>query len=197
VNAKLYLEGGGDSKELHARCREGFRRLLERAGFENRMPRLVACGTRRATFDDFRTASAGAAGWFVAMLVDSEDPVEDSEKPWDHLRNRDGWNKPIGASDDQAMLMITSMETWIACDAEALRRRFGQGFKAAALHAVAGLEGKSRQDVLDALERATRACRTRYRKGRVSFEILGVLSPDVLTALPGFKRFLRILKRRL
>ena len=26
----IYLEGGGDSKELHTRCREGFRKLLEK-----------------------------------------------------------------------------------------------------------------------------------------------------------------------
>ena len=24
----IYIEGGGDSKELHTRCREGFRRLF-------------------------------------------------------------------------------------------------------------------------------------------------------------------------
>ena len=56
MNARLYIEGGGDSKQLHTRCREGFRKLLERCGFGGRMPRLVACGGRNSTFDDFSTA---------------------------------------------------------------------------------------------------------------------------------------------
>ena len=34
VSASIYLEGGGDSKELHIRCREGFRKLLENCGFQ-------------------------------------------------------------------------------------------------------------------------------------------------------------------
>ena len=41
----IYLEGGGESKELHSRCREGFRKLLEKNGFKGNMPRLVACGS--------------------------------------------------------------------------------------------------------------------------------------------------------
>ena len=76
MNAYLYIEGGGNSKELRTRCREGFRRLLERCGFAGRMPRLVACGGRSATFDDFKTAHRNAAeGDYVAMLADSEAPL--------------------------------------------------------------------------------------------------------------------------
>lgn len=29
VSVNIYIEGGGDSKELHLRCRQWFRRLLE------------------------------------------------------------------------------------------------------------------------------------------------------------------------
>ncbi len=43
---KVYVEGGGDSKELRTRCREGFSKLVERAGFKDRMPKFVACGGR-------------------------------------------------------------------------------------------------------------------------------------------------------
>jgi hypothetical protein len=53
VSAIIFLEGGGDSKDLHVRCREGFRKLLEKCGFKGRMPRTVACGGRSAVFDDF------------------------------------------------------------------------------------------------------------------------------------------------
>ena len=161
------------------------------------MPRLVACGGREAAFDDFCTAHRGAAGHFVAMLVDSEEPVADGERPWAHLHARDQWEKPHGAVDEQALLMITCMEAWIACDRSALRERFGEQFQATALPALRGLESTGRADLLRGLEHATRHCQVRYEKSRVSFEILGLVSPDVLSALPGFARVLRILEERL
>jgi len=66
VSARLYLEGaarGADSKEMKSRCREGFRKLLEKCGYKERerMPRLVASGPRDAAFGDFETALAGKA----------------------------------------------------------------------------------------------------------------------------------------
>jgi len=54
---RLYLEGG-ESKDDKIRCREAFSKLLEKAGFEGRMPRLSACGGRESAFDSFRTAHA-------------------------------------------------------------------------------------------------------------------------------------------
>jgi hypothetical protein len=42
VSSTIYLEGGGDSREGQIRCREGFRKLLERCSYKKRMPRLVA-----------------------------------------------------------------------------------------------------------------------------------------------------------
>ena len=54
------------------------------------MPRLVACGGRGVVFEDFKTAYASAgANDFIAMLIDSEDPVADSEATWVHLHARD------------------------------------------------------------------------------------------------------------
>ena len=42
VGARIYLEGGGDSKDGKVRCREGFSKLLRKCGLSGRMPRLVA-----------------------------------------------------------------------------------------------------------------------------------------------------------
>jgi len=95
VSAHLYIEGA-ESKEDQIRCREGFQKLLEKAGFAGKMPRLTACGSRNSAFGDFQTAFANAkAGQFVAMLIDSEDPVADAEQAWAHLKTRDYWEKPI------------------------------------------------------------------------------------------------------
>ena len=60
VSSTVYLEGGGDSRDLQIRCREGFRKLLERCGYTGRLPKLVACGGRGAALDAFKTALAGA-----------------------------------------------------------------------------------------------------------------------------------------
>jgi hypothetical protein len=84
VSAHLYIEGA-ESKEDRIRCREGFRRLLEKMGYAQRgmqkMPRLSACGGRNAAFDDFKIAhKAAKPGHFVAMLIDSEDPTDDRKK---------------------------------------------------------------------------------------------------------------------
>lgn len=195
--ARLYIEGGGDSKELHSRCREAFRKLLERAGFAGRMPRMVACGSRSEAYDDFRTSHLRAVGEYVALLIDSEEPVADSERPWAHLVGHDQWERPNGAVDDQALLMITSMETWIACDHEALRQRFGQNVRLNALPPLHDIEHRSRADVFAALRAATRECTAVYAKGAIAFEVMSLVSPDALEHLPGFARVKRVLEARL
>ena len=192
--ARIYIEGGGDSKELHTRCREGFRRLLEACGFSGRMPRLVACGGRRAAFDDFSTAHAGIGeGDYVAMLVDSEEPVADVEQTWTHLKQCDGWDKPNGANDEQVLLMTTCMETWIASDRQALRDHYGSCLQETVLPDLVTMESRTRDAVQDALVRATRTCKTGYTKTR-SFQIVGKLDPTVLRQhLPSFLRCERVL----
>jgi hypothetical protein len=195
VSVSIYLEGGGDSKELRVRCREGFRKLLESCGYEGRMPGLIACGARNAAYDYFKTAHGQSrAGDFIAMLVDSEDPVENIEAPWKHLKQRDGWPKPAGCRDGQVLLMTTCMETWIVCDRAALAAHYGASLQNSALPALVLLEGKRRGAVQDALVRATRNCSSAYAKGKRSFGILAKLSPAILERyLPSFARCRRIL----
>lgn len=201
MSAHLYIEGsrtGADSKSDQIRCREGFRKLIERAGFSGKMPGLSACGGRASTFDDFKTAHATRKkGDFVAMLVDSEDPMPDIEKTWEHLKTRDGWDKPSDAVDEQVLLMTTCMETWIAADRDAIKEYFDHKLQEKALPPLHNLESRDRKDVLAKLEHATRNCSNAYTKGRRSFEVLGKLNPDALNALPSFARMVRILKERL
>src|SRR5256885_2202952 len=100
--AKVYVEGGGDhNKQLNIRCREGFRKLLEKCGFERRMPRIVACGGREAAYRDFATAHRSGELNYSALFIDSEDAVANAEQPWEHLKQRDGWDRPDGATDEQ------------------------------------------------------------------------------------------------
>ena len=198
VEARIFLEGGG-GKELNTRCREGFNKLLKNCGFESRMPKLIASGGRNSTYDDFTSAQNGASSQdYIAMLVDSEDPVEDVNSPWAHLVTRDGWSMPPGATDEQVLLMATCMETWIAADRSTLSSSFGRCLQVSALPAVHDLESKERHTVQDSLVHATRTCPGPYKKGKRSYELLGKLNPNVIEPLlPSFKRARTILNGKL
>jgi hypothetical protein len=202
VSATIYLEGGAsgtDSKDLQIRCREGFRKLLEKCDYKGRMPRLFACGSRGAAFDDFKTALAGQRpSDFVAMWIDSEDPLTDVEATWVHLNRRDNWTRPVGATDDQVLLMTTCMETLVAADRAGLRDHYGAKLQASALPPLHQLENRPRHEVQDKLVHATRNCTNAYAKGKRSFEVLAELRPATLAEhLPSFVRTLRILDQRL
>lgn len=198
VRTYIYIEGGGDSKELHVRCRQGFRQLLERCGFSERMPRLVACGGRSAAYSDFKTAHESNKAEYVAMLIDSEKPVSNPEETWDHLRNCDRWERPDGADDEQVLFMTTCMETWIVADRDTLRQHYGSSLQESALPSLINLEQGNRQDIQERLKRATRNCSNAYQKGKRSFEILGKLEPETMEShLPAFQRAKRILNEKL
>jgi len=198
VRAYIYIEGGGDSKGLHVRCRQGFRQLLERCGFSGRMPRLVACGGRSAAYGDFKTAHESNKAEYVAMLIDSEKPVSNPEETWDHLRNCDRWERPDGADDEQVLFMTTCMETWIVADRDTLRQHYGSSLQESALPSLISLEQGNRQDIQEGLKHATRNCSNAYQKGKRSFEILGKLEPETMEShLPAFQRAKRILNEKL
>ena len=190
----IYVEGGGDSKALRRLCAEGFHKLLVKCGF-SRMPRLVACGGRGATYERFCTEHATSSdGDYVALLVDSEDPVTDIGATWRHLRQRDNWTRPNGATDDQVLLMVTCVETWVASDRKSLADHYGAGLQESALPPLVDLEGRARETIQEALTRATRNCSNFYTKGKRSFEVLGKLDPGTLEQyLPSFSRARAIL----
>ena len=68
--------------------------------------------------------------------------------------------------------MVQLMETWFLADRGALRRYFGAPFRENAVRQWPALEAVPKATVLETLDRATAACRNRYAKGRVSFELL-------------------------
>ena len=147
------------------------------------MPRVVRGGGRNRTFDLFATAIQNPRpGRVPLLLVDSEAEVADEHSAWQHLHERDDWDRPRGARDDQAFLMVQVMETWLLADRAALGQYFGAPFRENALRQWPALEDVSKQDVLDALARATAACTRPYAKGEVSFELLATLDPDLVEA---------------
>lgn len=179
MTTTLYVEGGGDGRSLLGRFREGWREFLRSAGVDGRV-KIVRGGGRKQTYDRFATAAASAgSGAAALLLVDSEDPVAAGHTVWQHLaaRREDRWVRPDGVSDDQAFLMVQVMETWFLADHDALRAYFGDKFRAKAIRTWPDLESVPKKTVIEALERATAACRQSYAKGRVSFELLARIDP--------------------
>ena len=97
-------------------------------------------------------------------------------------------------------MMVTCMETWIMADHAALQEFFGSCLRRGNLIQVNGLENRSRQELLEALESATSDCGRdrRYNKGRSSFQVLAKLDTRSLEEnLPYFCRFKKTLGKHL
>lgn len=199
MSATIYLEGGGDTNELRSRCREGFRKLLENCGFDGRMPQLVACGGRNRAYERFAIEQANKRNTdYVAMLIDSEVPLDELHAVWEHLKKHDGWEQPDGADDSQVLLMTTCMETWITADRKAIAKHYGKCLRDSVLPSTDDLELRSCHSIQQKLVDATSNCSAKYAKGKRSFEILAKLSPDELEKhLPSFSRARSILDERL
>jgi hypothetical protein len=93
---RIYVEGGGEGRQTKAAVREGFQRLLRGIVLEARSQRvrwqIVACGPRKAAFENFLMVLDTHPGAFNVLLVDSEGPVNNGPK--EYLRSRDDWNLP-------------------------------------------------------------------------------------------------------
>lgn len=200
MSVQIYVEGGGDRNSLRIKCREGFRKLLEGAGFKGHMPRITACGSRNDAYDDFKTAVKRAQGGdYPILLVDSEVPVQ-GRTPWRHLSEEDKWARPEGVEEEQAQLMVQCMETWCVADRKALRDFFGQCLNEGQLPALSELEARAKDEIQGQLVGATRQCgpARRYNKGRRSFELLGKLrAVELKLHLPHFKRLCQGLEEKL
>lgn len=158
MSAKIYVEGGGAGELLDTLFRQGWSDFFRASGLTGRMPRVVRGQGRLRTFDLFvNSVSSASAGELPMLLVDSEKAVAPAHTVWQHLKlkSRDNWDKPNGAADDQAFLMVQVMESWFLADRALLRSYFGPALRVAHLKAWPALEQVSKPDVMNALEQAT------------------------------------------
>jgi hypothetical protein len=185
----VYVEGGGNhNPALAAKCREAFKKLLERQGLGGRLPRVIACGTRRFAYDDF--CRALGEGQRCLLLVDSEAKVE-AQDPWVHVAQRQGdqWERPEGAEALDLHFMAQCMEAWFLADPESLQAYFGRELRASALPRHAQVEQVDKGEVYQALRRATQeTSKGAYDKGRHSLELLGRLEPSRVAARSAWAR---------
>ena len=196
VRTLIFIEGGGSGETADLVFKEAWKRFFAAAGLAGRMPRIVRGEGREQTFDKFRSAlRRQRRGETVLLLVDSEGPVAPDHSAWQHLRRQDNWDQPPGADDDSAYLMVQVMETWFLADREALHNVFGPSFNENHLRQWPNLEAVHRDAVYNALEQATANCQKQYRKGRVSFQLLGEINPEhVAAACPHADQLLRYLR---
>ena len=195
VTATLYIEGGGSGRSLEIRFRKGWKAFFNAAGVGART-KVVRGGSRDDTFKRFKSAVRDhREDVLPLLLVDSEGKVQSGHTPWQHLLAKDGWEKPDGAGENQAFLMVQFMETWFLADRNGLRSYFGSGFKDQEIKQWPELEEVYKETVSDALERATSNCGKVYKKktkGKISFELLAHINPDrVKAACPHAKELLK------
>lgn len=192
MRVTVFVEGGGQSKDLRTRCREGFHNFLSKAVAHGRSPKIVACGSRSDAFDRFKTAvSQGSSGEYL-LLVDSEDVVS-AATVWQHVGHRpdDNWECPDGAREEDLHFMAVCMESWLVADAESLSGFYSDHFHAARLPPTDNLETVDKATILQTLRSATRdTTKGEYAKGKVSFAALGALDINtVRKRMPYCERF--------
>ncbi len=193
MKIKLYIEGGGDSALQDTLFREGWQVFFQKAGLAGRMPRTFRGGGRNATFDAYQTAvRMKKPDELPLLLVDSEGLISEGTTEWDHLKTRDGWDRPENSGTKDAFLMVCCMETWFLADREALKRFFHDCWRDSAVPQWANLEAIPKEMIFEKLALATAGCgKKAYAKGKRSFEILKVIDPAIVEAkCPGAKRLL-------
>ena len=180
----IYVEGGGEQRFTLSACREGFATLFAKLVPPGKLPRVIACGSRNAAFDSFKTrVSQRKAGDDALLLVDSEAGVVGGTGVWGHVLGRDHWVQPPGTSDDDLHLMVQCSEAWLIADPTTLDAFYGAGFRRTALPANPDVEQVAKADVLDGLSRATKTSRRgEYHKTGHGYELLGRLDPGAVRA---------------
>lgn len=197
MKVKLYVEGA-ETDLQRTECRLAFSVFFEAAGLKGKLPHTVPCGGRGFAYKMFKTALRTCKpNELPLLLVDSEGPVDQGHTTWQHLKARPGddWDRPNGATDDQAFLMVQVMETWFIADRDALRDFFGNCFNDNRIPAWPNLESVPKQSIYDALDRATAKCGEKHyvegAKGKLSFKLLRKISPaKVENASPHAKALL-------
>lgn len=179
---QIFVEGGAPGIAKNG-CRQAFRtffeKLIPRGSF-----RVFASGSRGDAFRDFCLALKQNRDSYNVLLVDSEEAV--IAGPWRHLATRRGdeWQRPAGANDDQAHLMVQVMEAWFLADRQALTDYYGQGFRAGTLPGQQNIELISKPDVFRALQRASKDTKTKgeYHKTRHGYDLLELIDPGLVRA---------------
>ena len=166
---RVYVEGGGD-RDSKASLRAGFHKffseLQEKAARKNVRLRVIACGSRSSTYEDFRAGMRANPNAINLLLVDSERPVSGPPRTHLSVAQHDNWSLDA-VEDKQCHLMAQMMESWLVVDGKALAGFYGDGFRANALPKSKDIEKVAKGEIEKALKAATRDTQKReYHKMR-------------------------------
>lgn len=177
---RIYFEGGGNSRLLWRTLRRGFGQFLDplrRLAQDRRIGwHLIPCGSRNETFKEFMIGLRTHPESFNVLLVDSEREVTLSR--WQHLQKWDRFAPP-GLPEDRCHFMVQTVEAWLVADPEALAEFYGQGFLRNALPSQPNVEAIPKDQLLAALDHATRPTKKgKYKKIEHCAELLQRLNPS-------------------
>ena len=186
----VFVEGGG-KKGRHgngsAALRKGFNALLRHQqaaaldkGFEWE---LAMCGGGAEAIKAFCDAACRKSGDILALLVDSEAPVENSAPRGRvaHLVRHDKAQGLLQVDPSAAHLMTQSMEAWIIADCDALEKYYGSAFAMKPHSHDRELDDLSTSTLLEVLKKATAGTpKKAYRKVDNSAELLRTIRPEIV-----------------
>lgn len=169
--------------------RRGWQTFFNKAGVNGRILEIAVGGGQEEAFALFENQLAfydqqQNTEPKPLLLVDSEEPVAPGHTVWQHLQTRrqNIFQRPANADDQSAYMMVQAMETWFMADPTALQCFFGVSFDSSVFENSPALESILKGDALDKLRQSSRGCRPRYRKGKVSYDLLAQISPDTVSA---------------
>lgn len=193
-SVRIYIEGGSTGRTADQDFRRGWKKFLmelhefaRRHGFDTL--EVVRGKGRQNTFERFKNHRREYPDDLCVLLVDSEIEVPEGQGPWDTVCRRDGdqWVKPDWATEQHIYLMVQFVEAWILTDQDALKRYFGEGFNSKFLPTT-NLNGRSKDDINKALERATeRSRKGSYRHGQ-AHEVMEYVRSEKVKTLPDGRR---------
>lgn len=192
----IYVEGGGPTPEGRAQLRQGFDELLKAQKQKARERRfhwkLVLCGPRGKAHEAFHNALKSKTDAIVALLVDSEGPVNglDAASRVAHLTQCDKWDFQ-DAPAEHVHLMVQAMEAWILADTDALKAFYGQHFHESGLPKRPNLDEEPKDHLKSCLKRASKdTTKGEYEEIGHGSKLLAKLNASVVGArCPSFGVF--------
>ena len=169
--------------------RRGWQRFFNKAGVDGQILEIAVGGGQEEAFKlfskqlDFYSLQQSTEPKPL-LLVDSEEPVSTDHTVWQHLQTRchNKFQRPADADDQSAYMMVQAMETWFIADQPALQSFFGVQFDASPFEDLPALETILKEDALEKLRQASMQCKPRYKKSKVSYDLLAQINPDTVAA---------------
>ena len=188
-HVRVYIEGGAEGKTADSDFRRGWKKFLkelhELARANGYHSLEVVRGKGRAnTFSRFVKYKTEYPADLCVLLVDAETATPEGKRVWDIVACREGdnWQRPSWATERHLYLMVYFVETWLLTDQDALQKFFKQGFKQELLPTT-NLEARSKDDINQALEKATQgSSKGPYRHGQ-AHEIIEIVRPERVKTL--------------